>query len=382
MIKIVIGFLALAALTASAESPYAQWSNGPDKSDDYFPIAVWLQQPRHAQEYKALGINLYVGLWSGPNESQLAELEKAQMPVICNQRLQFKDRKIIVGWMHGDEPDNAQPLPRGQKGYGPPITPEKIIADYQRIKANDPSRPVMLNLGQGVAYDNYIGRGVRRGKLEDYPEYLKGCDVVSFDIYPANHDRPEITGHLEYVPRGVVRLREWSTNQKVVWNCIECTHIHGEGHKPTPGEVRSEVWMSIIHGSRGLIYFVHQFKPRSTDAALLADPEMSKAVAQVNAQVKSLAAVINSPADPSLATVAGDNSSVPIHLTARHHGGDAYVFAAAMSNAPAGATFTLNGLNAGTVEVIGENRKIPLAGGKFQDHFDGYAVHLYKVAPR
>ncbi len=34
-----------------------------------FPIAVWLQSPSRAAEYKAIGINLYVGLWRGPTEA-------------------------------------------------------------------------------------------------------------------------------------------------------------------------------------------------------------------------------------------------------------------------------------------------------------------------
>src|SRR5947207_10663119 len=61
------------------------------------------------------------------------------------------------------------------KGYGPPVSPATVVADYERIKRADPSRPVLLNLGQGVAWDQYIGRGTRRNHPEDYPEYLKGC---------------------------------------------------------------------------------------------------------------------------------------------------------------------------------------------------------------
>src|SRR6187200_43199 len=80
------------------------------------------------------------------------------------------------------------------QGYGSPIRPEKIQEDYQKIRANDPSRPVFLNLGQGVAWDNYIGRGVRRNHPEDYPEYVKGADIVSFDIYPAVHDHADVAG--------------------------------------------------------------------------------------------------------------------------------------------------------------------------------------------
>ena len=95
--------------------------------------------------------------------------------------------------------------------YGPPIPPKDIIDDYQqRIRQRDPTRPVMLNLGQGVSFDNYIGRGYRRGKLEDYPQYIKGGDIVSFDIYPVVHRDQEVSGSLEYVPRGVERLVKWS----------------------------------------------------------------------------------------------------------------------------------------------------------------------------
>ena len=242
------------AAGTDAASPYARWKNGPPSDPAYFPIAVWLQNPKNAERYKAAGINLYVGLWRGPTTNQLAALQQAGMPVICSQNargLENKDNPIIVGWMHGDEPDNAQSLGRG-KGWGPPILPEVIVRDYEKIRGADPTRPVFLNLGQGVAWDNYIGRGVRRNHPEDYPAYLKGCDIASFDIYPVVHDHPDVAGKLEFVARGVQRLRQWTGGQKPVWNCIECTHIGNPSTKPTPQQVRSEVWMSLIHGSRGL----------------------------------------------------------------------------------------------------------------------------------
>ncbi len=52
-----------------------------------------------------------------------------------------------------------------------------------------------------MAYDQYIGRGVRTNHPEDYREYLQGSDIASFDIYPAVHDKPEVKGKLEFVPR-------------------------------------------------------------------------------------------------------------------------------------------------------------------------------------
>ena len=115
---------------SATASVYAKWQNGPGRDAAHFPIAVWLQDPRNAPKYQAIGINLYVALWEGPTAEQIAELKRHRMPVICDQNdyaLKHLDEKTIVGWMHGDEPDNAQSLPNG-KGYGPPIPPEKIVA--------------------------------------------------------------------------------------------------------------------------------------------------------------------------------------------------------------------------------------------------------------
>lgn len=372
--------LACCASLTSAQSPYAPWKNGPPADPAFFPIAVWLQAPRNAPRYKELGINTYVGLWKGPTQVQLDELKKHGMKVICSQDLQFKDHPGIIAWMHDDEPDNAQSRGQG-KGYGPPISTQKIIDDYKQMAAKDPTRPILLNLGQGVAYDNYIGRGVRRGKLEDYPMYIQGSDIVSFDIYPANHDKPEIKDQLWYVPKGVTRLREWSNDRKIVWNCIECTPIGSDQIKVTPDQVRSEVWMSIIHGSRGIIYFVHQFKPKFIEAGLLADPQMSKAVATLNAQIHQLAPVINSPAVDGIARVESSNDKVPLAHTARRHQGSTYLFVVALRDGQTQASFQIPGIDRATVEVIGENRTLNLTAGRFADGFAGFAAHLYRLTP-
>jgi hypothetical protein len=366
----------------AAPDDQKKWTNGLPTDPDYFPIAVWLQSPHNAEKYQAIGINLYVGLHQGPTEAMLSALEKAKMPVICDQNdfaLKNLDRKIIVAWMHGDEPDNAQPAPGG--GWGPPIPPAVIEKGYQQIVKNDPTRPVLLNLGQGVAWDNWIGRGERTRKPEDYPLYIKGADIVSFDIYPAVEENAEVAGKLHFVADGVKRLMGWTGGKKIIWNCIETTRIHNLNVKPTPHQVKAEVWMSIIHGSRGLIYFSHQFKPEFIEAGLLADKEMSDAVKQINADIRSLASVINSD-EPKIAATAtsSDPAKAPIALMTRRGKDATYVFAVAMRDVPADVTFKLAGLGAKPVEVIGESRKLASKSDEWQDRFDGYGVHLYRIA--
>ncbi len=347
----------------------------------FFPSAVWLQAPRNAERFKAAGINLYVGLWDGPTEDQLRELEKAGMPVICDPNevgLRNRENPIIVGWMHGDEPDNAQALPDG-KGYGPPIPPKVIVDKFQTIRSADATRPVLLNFGPGFAWDTWVGRGVRTNHPEDYPEYLKGCDIASFDIYPVVETHADVAGKLEFVGNGVKRLVGLLDEKQTAWNCIECTHINNANTKATPDQVRSEVWMSLINGSRGIIYFVHQFSPDFKEAALLDDPEMLAAVTAINQQIKSLAPVLNSPTVEGLLKVE-TLEETPIASMLKQSGDSHYVFAVNMRNLSAEGKFALLGIRPGTrVDVVGEDRQIPLGNGVFGDAFKPYEVHIYRM---
>jgi hypothetical protein len=389
LVAVAVGSGSVAIFAADADSPaaspYRQWKNGPAPDAGFFPLAVWLQSPNRAKQYRQAGLNLYVGLWKGPTEDQLTAMKKAGMKVICHQnevgRRHLED-PTIVGWMHGDEPDNAQPLRQGN-GYGPPITPAKIVEDYRRLRTADPTRPVLLNLGQGVAWDNWVGRGVRRNHPEDYPEYLKGCDIASFDIYPVVHDNPAVSGKLWYVGHGVERLVNWTAGERIVWNCLECTRIDNPDRKPTPEQVRCEAWMSLVSGSRGLIYFVHQFKPVFREAALLDDPEMLAAVTVLNRQITALAPVLNGLSLQNGARVQSTNAEVPVAFMMKRHQGATYLFAVPMREGKTTATFTLDQSPAETrVLVLSENRELVAKQGVFSDAFGPWEVHLYRIAGR
>src|SRR5262245_42590892 len=102
------------------------------------------------------------------------------------------------------------------------------------------------------------------------------------------------------------------------------THISNPKAKATPGQVRAEVWMSLVRGSRGLIYFVHQFQPRFVEAGLLDDKEMTAAVGAINKQIHELAPVLNSPTVPDGVTVASSVAAVPVEAMVKRRGGATY----------------------------------------------------------
>src|SRR5262245_4888503 len=70
-------------------------TTGPFADPNFFPVAVWLQSPANTAKYHDAGINLYVGLWKGPTDEQLAALKREKMYVICNQN--------SVGLVHRDD---------------------------------------------------------------------------------------------------------------------------------------------------------------------------------------------------------------------------------------------------------------------------------------
>jgi hypothetical protein len=243
---------------------------------------------------------------------------------------------------------------------------------------------VLLNLGQGVAFDQYIGRGVRRNHPEDYPLYVRGADIVSFDIYPAVHDHPDVAGKLEFVPRGVERLIRWSEGKKIVWNCIECSRISNTKVKPSAEQVRSEVWMSLIQGSRGIIYFVHQFEPNFEEASLLNDPDLLAAVTKLNRQITELAPVLNSPTVNDAALLEADRADSPIRMMCKRHGDSLYLFLANMGSGRSAATVRVVDEKgaAGKAESIDTGESLSMVESKLAVDLPGYGVSLVRVRQR
>jgi hypothetical protein len=385
--------IAFAAVAAAMAAPAAQKKlataataqNHAPFGPDNFPIAVWLQDPQDAARYRQAGINLYIGLWQGPTEAQLAILKAAHMPVMCIQNavgLRHRDDPTIVGWTQQDEPDNAQPVTdpaTGKQGYGPCVPPGQVTAEYKQIRAADPTRPVLLNLGEGVANDAWIGRGAS-ASLGDYQTYVQGGDILSFDVYPIASLGPDGANLLWYVPKGIDRLISWTGGRKPIWAVIECTHIDDPQAQATPAQVRAEVWMALIHGAHGIVYFCHQFQPAYDGHALLDDPTMLAAVTALNGQVHAFAPVLNSPTLTGVAAVRSSLELCPIALLVKRRHKTMSLFAVGMRNTAVQGNFTVAGLPPiAYAEVLGEGRTLKVKNGRFTDDFAPYGIHIYRI---
>jgi len=369
-------------------SPYAAWSRGVPTDPAFFPIAVWLQGSWHASEMAGLGVNVYIGNNAGTDMlamADLATLKSHGIYAVVGQDsvglANIDDPTIVGWWMTPDEPDNAQD--DGMGGFGPPVAPATLVARYNSYKAADPTRPIYLGLGQGVAYDGWEGRG---SNPPPESQYVPAADIIAFDIYPYNNcggdANVKVTcGQFWLNAFGVDRLHMWSNRNQAVWTDFETTIIAaGSTSGPTPAQVRSEVWLALIHGANGVTYFLDTWNPSFREDGIFASTTMVDAVTALNAQIKSLAPVLNSANVASVVTVTSSNSAAPVDLLAKARGQVLYVFAAIARAGTATATFHVAGLNGrATATVIGESRTVDVTAGGFSDAFAANAVHLYQI---
>lgn len=357
------------------------FTKGLPTDPNFFPIAVWLQQPQNAAAFKAIGINTFVGLSHPPTAAGLAQLESHGIYLVLEQTpeaLAQMDSQVIRGWLHIDEPDNAQP--DGKGGHGDCLFPKEIIRRYDEMRSRDATRPVYLGFGQGVANPYWIGRGVKCSAIapaEYYKHASLGADIVAFDIYPVAEVRQaHVMGRLELVGRGVKNLKQWAPPGTPVWADIETTHIYNPTRRPMPNEIYSEVWIAIINGANGINYFVHEWKPSFQEDGVFRYRDSVAEIMRINKQIQKFAPLLNSPTIQDAANI---QAPLEIAHMVKQDGSATYIFAANMENKVAKARVSISHPVKGRASVLGEGRMIELSEGAFEDEFRGYQVHIYQL---
>ncbi|MEI6752793.1 MAG: hypothetical protein WCK78_06470 [Paludibacter sp.] len=370
---------------------FAKWKNGPSTDATKFPIAVWYQQPRKAAAFKAIGINLFIYISKNEDITPIAEQKMTVLPLAGQSSLSNitgQNAASITAWvLPKDEPDNSV------EATGTSVPIAEVISSYnQQVKA-DPTRPVFLSLGSGVASADWWGRGKRCGHSEDYYEYTKAGDWLSMDIYPMNLYRDSTlkewkqpflkaaAENIAIIGTGIDNLRRYSGSKKPVLAWLECTNYERDARcKLGPKHIKPEAWIAIIHGARAIGYFCHIISKPVVEAAVLKDSAMMSAIAVNNALIQSQACVLNTQTVKNAATVTSTNFAVPVSFMAKRYKRNTYIYAVAEQAGSTNATFQLRAFKGNaTVEVVGENRSIKSKNGVFNDSFRNFDVHIYKL---
>jgi hypothetical protein len=144
---------------------------------------------------------------------------------------------------------------------------------------------------------------------------------------------------------------------------------------PTPAQMRTEIWNAVIHGARGITYFVDAFKPQfSYDATT---QEIRDEMKLQNTRLQDLSGVLLSKLNPK-----GYGIELPDGMegTVRVYKGKVYLIVLNMSSrSKTGATITVSGVEDGEAGVYAGKRSVRIEGGQIVDDFEGYTPRVYVI---
>ena len=364
---------------------------------NFFPIGVWQQPAYNFTKWKGRGINTLMELpegqdlaaWSnaavGEDFYIVRRPDNGRRPtdaaaVAAARKADLtKYRSNLLAWTMPDEVDFNE------------VSAGDLLIDYRAMKAVDTKNPptVLMNFSGGTV----LGLGTRDGdSVPDsrYQAYSKATDWVSNDFYPVTGwgrsdwiDYSKPVSDRRTPGKAIDKLRALSGNkpqlavietsdQNLAW-------VPGD-HGVNRAQFRGQLWHSIIHGAKGIVYFPFQFRERFTFDATPADVAQEMTIQ--HARVQRLASVINAAPNPkALGFVAGSKkASRLLEVTWRRGRGADYFFVLNMSGTSMELPFDLTGVS-GSGVIHGEDRTLrPTAEGTYKDTFAPWEMHVYKFA--
>jgi hypothetical protein len=396
-----LGLLGIPAAILAGAGPAAGQALFSDQPD-VFPIGVWQQPSFNFDKWQARGVNTLVEV-PGGHDTETAywadwvTQAKARSFNIIRQpdpTVSLSDdltRGGIDAFMLRDEPDYRD------------VDPAQTQAQYTRLKQAAKHLPVLANFSGGTV----LGAGTQSGKKvsdDAYRSYLAGADWVANDIYPVTGwgradwiDYSQSSDGARRNPGAAIDKLRTLSGEKPQLAIIETSNQRlgwvPNSRSVTPDELRGQVWHSIIHGAKGVVYFplaFNGFKFDNTPAEVAAE------ITATNARIQSLATVLNDTWNEDAPghgepgeklSFVGDAGGL-LEGSWRHTADADYFFVLNMSSTgkdtPVELTFGIEGAQ-GLASIIGEDRTLSTADGEgsvdwITDSFTPWEMQVYKFA--
>lgn len=359
---------------------YSAWKAGLPSDPAFFPVGVFDQTPQRpdrgatAADYQAWGANTFVGLYTYGDSPWTAQaLAAAKARGMYTIGAATPDADSFPG---GSANRGNLVQPDEPEGRVPPATYD---ADARKAKQQDPERPTYGNFTKGMVY---------AGSTSDLQLYCKNIDITSTDIYgytdPWEAGGPH-SGAWVY-GLGIDRQQQLCPG-KAAWGFVETTRPFSQSKdRITPDEAEQAVYNVLVHGGRGVEYFIHDFAGGGGEYALMTDAAAAPVktrLAAVNAWIRTNAPALNAP------TVSGvtvrSSTAVPGTVLPKDVGGRLWLLAQADGDAAhtrSGATdltITVPVRDGTVLDVVGEGRTLTVKGGAVTDTFGPYQHHIYRA---
>jgi len=288
-----------------------------------------------------LGMKVHYNLISlsgqgGSNSKTVALTAEEKKVRLIDEIKTFMNHPALLAWYISDEPNGFK------------IPPESLEEIYRIVKETDPWHPVSM---------------VFMAPFLSSKKYANALDIVMADPYPVPNYPIGLTGDV------AGQLKTEFTGKRAVWMVLQAFG-GGEwwGREPTPQELRSMTWQSIIRGATGIQYFVRQglnYFPKSVPAWNECG-RMALEVAEITPWLLS-----------DEETLQVESSSKNIIVASKLHDGQLLVMAVNKINEPSPVVIRTRGFSSGTAKLIFENRTISVTGGQIKDYISPYGSQVY-----
>lgn len=362
----------------------------------FFPVMVWYGSPGNDAQLKfdkGLGINTYV---HGNPDSPSAAIEANGMFTLFTPRDAPADWAQQVGNLLDDEVDGRYDAATGLSHM------RALAAQYDATKtgrftyANWTSGIISYDVLMTLSTDYYGTADVN--SVDQYFYAVPQCDwgdnqlrwrtpAGQNPIVGSNCRTASSYGKIMSLQQEVNEARG---EQRPLWALPTVVSTGGStgGYRQlSPEQVMAQVWASVIHEARGIVWFSQSPDQQHVNDCITGDAfqdarvhsapclsEQVAAVGVVNAEIKALASIINTQ---SYIWDFGEGTDTML----KSKDGSAYIFAMTDDSGVGERTFTLPaGIEGSAVEVLNENRFLEIRDGKFTDVFPNeYTHHVYRI---
>ncbi len=306
---------------------FSPYHGGPHSAEDLEPIREYMD---HCAEV-GMKVNYHV-MWT--NRPSLDEEQWASLRAEIEA---FRDHPALLSWYIADEPSADRAA--------------HLSEVYRVVKELDPYHPVTV-----VFY-----RGAEHARL-----FTDAMDIVMGDPYPIPNRS------VTYVSEMSDSLNSAFDFRKNLW--IVPQAFGGNEHwrrEPTAGEQQVMTYLALIHGARGIQYFI-----RSPRISFPKSPIMWAKCGQLALETAELTPALLSPEPrPEVA------SSVPaVHACGLLDRGIITVLATNTENKPHIVRLQVDGIDyTGEAEVLFEDRRVQVTEGAIEEPIDAFGRRAYAI---
>lgn len=268
----------------------------------------------------------------------------------------FGDMPAFIGWQVVQRPDAKL------------VLPDVMVALYQIIAEVSPNHPVITALRHPDTMD----------------DYARATDI----IIPWELPVPRMP--ITRLADAVDNARQATGNAKPVWALIQATgnswatdrslDDQTEGRLPTVQEIRALVYLAVIHGADGILYYATNLtsSDKQRNFNLRQDaPHLWEGISVINQELTALGTAIHGRSGRVLLPPLADGL---IQVAQCSDGDQTYLVAVNTSDTATVTTFTAPGFEDTQLPVMFEDRTVSgTEPGKFGDVFQPYQVHVYRL---